>query len=157
MGCVSTPIPGDSIRVQLEKILASSRFAHSGRLKRFLRFSVEETLAGRADNLKEYTLALEVFDKAASHDPGADPIVRVEARRLRVRLKEYYDTDGRGDRIRIDIPKGAYIPTFERVAPHARARRRVLLGIVAAILIAAAITVWRYIRAAPRELALTRL
>jgi hypothetical protein len=88
MECVS----GDSIRVQLERILASPRFAHSERLKRFLRFSVEEALAGRAENLKEYTLALEVFDKAASHDPGADPIVRVEARRLRARLKEYYET-----------------------------------------------------------------
>jgi hypothetical protein len=70
MECVSgatTPISGDSIRVHLEKILASRRFVQSARLKRFLRFSVEEALAGRAENLKEYTLALEVFDKAASH------------------------------------------------------------------------------------------
>ena len=111
MECVSgatTPISGDAIRVHLAKILASPRFANSERLTRFLSFSVEEALAGRAENLKEYTLALEVFDKAASHDPGADPIVRVEARRLRARLKEYYETEGRGDSIRIDIPKGAY-------------------------------------------------
>ena len=128
MECVSgatTPISGDSIRVHLEKILASPRFAQSGRLKRFLRFSVEEALAGRAENLKEYTLALEVFDKAASHDLGADPIVRVEARRLRARLKEYYETDGLGDPIRIDIPKGAYIPIFQRVAPPARPWRSI--------------------------------
>jgi hypothetical protein len=91
IGCVSS----DAIRAQLERILASPRFAHSERLKRFLRFSVEEALAGRAQSLKEYTLALEVFDKAASHDPGVDPIVRVEARRLRARLKEYYETEGR--------------------------------------------------------------
>jgi hypothetical protein len=130
---------------------------NSGRLKRFLRFSVEETLAGRAENLKEYTLALEVFDKSASHDPGADPIVRVEARRLRARLKEYYETDGLGDRIRIDIPKGAYVPSFQRVAPHARARRRVLLGVAAAILFAAVLAAWRHFRETPRELALTRL
>src|SRR3984893_14934137 len=126
MECVvgaTTPISGDSIRIQLEKILASPRCANWGRLQRFLRFSVEEALAGRAENLKEYALALEVFDKAASHDPGADPIVRVEARRLRARLKEYYDTEGLRDPIRIDIPKGAYIPTFQRVAPPARPRR----------------------------------
>jgi hypothetical protein len=59
---------------------------HSERLKRFLRYRVEEALAGRPENLKEYNLALEVFDKDASHDPGSDPIVRVEARRLRTRL-----------------------------------------------------------------------
>src|SRR5579864_8196955 len=134
MGCVSTPIPGDSIRVQLEKILASPRFAHSGRLKRFLRFSVEETLAGRAENLKEYTLALEVFDKATSHDPGADPIVRVEARRLRARLKEYYDTEGLSDPIRIDIPKGAYIPIFQRVAPPVRKPTNSALGVAAGVI-----------------------
>jgi len=80
------PISGDSIRVQVEKILASPRFAHSERLKRFLRFTVDEALAGRGENLKEYVIALAVFDKDASHDPGADPIVRVEARRLRTRL-----------------------------------------------------------------------
>ena len=164
MECVSgatTPIPGDSIRVHLEKILASPRFAHSGRLKRFLRFSVEEALAGRAENLKEYTLALEVFDKAASHDPGADPIVRVEARRLRARLKEYYDTEGLGDPIRIDIPKGAYIPIFQRVVPPARPRRSIALGIAAgAILIVAAIAAWRHFREGPplpRALVLKRL
>jgi Tol biopolymer transport system component len=161
MDCVSgatTPIPGDSIRVHLEKILASPRFAHSERLKRFLRFSVEEALQGRVENLKEYTLALEVFDKAASHDPGADPIVRVEARRLRARLKEYYETDGLGDPIRIDMPKGAYIPIFRRVAPPARPRRSAALGIATgAILIAAAVAAWRYFREGPHELVLKRL
>jgi Tol biopolymer transport system component len=163
MECVSgatTPISGDSIRVHLEKILASPRFAHSERLKRFLRFSVEEALGGRAENLKEYTLALEVFDKAASHDPGADPIVRVEARRLRARLKEYYETEGLTDPIRIDIPKGAYIPSFQRVAPPARLRRSSALGIGAGvILIAATFAAWRHFRegSGPRELVLKRL
>ncbi len=164
MECVSgatTPISGDSIRVHLEKILASPRFAQSGRLKRFLRFSVEEALAGRAENLKEYTLALEVFDRAASHDPGSDPIVRVEARRLRARLKEYYETEGLNDHIRIDIPKGAYIPIFQRVAPPARPWRNIALGIAAsAILIAAGFAAWRHFREAPpvpRESVLKRL
>lgn len=160
MECVSgatTPISGDSIRVHLEKILASPRFANSGRLTRFLRFSVEEALAGRAENLKEYTLALEVFDKAASHDPGADPIVRVEARRLRARLKEYYETEGRGDSIRIDIPKGAYIPIFQRVASPALPWRSITLGIATAVLIAVLLAWWRHFRETPHELALKRL
>src|SRR5438552_951694 len=100
----STPISDDSIRIELAKILGSRGFVHSERLKRFLRYGVEETLAGRRENLKEYTLALDVFDKDASHDPGSDPIVRVEARRLRTRLKEYYETDGRNDPIRIGLP-----------------------------------------------------
>jgi Tol biopolymer transport system component len=161
MDCVSgatTAISGDSIRVHLEKILASPRFAQSERLKRFLRFSVEEALAGRAENLKEYTLALEVFDKAASHDPGADPIVRVEARRLRTRLKEYYDTEGLSDPIRIDIPKGAYIPTFQRVAPPPRPWRNSALGIgIGVILIGAAFAAWHHFREGPREFVLRRL
>jgi Tol biopolymer transport system component len=160
MECVSgatTPIPGDAIRVHLAKILASPRFANSERLTRFLRFSVEEALAGRAENLKEYTLALEVFDKTASHDPGADPIVRVEARRLRARLKEYYETEGLGDPIRIDIPKGAYIPTFQRVAPPALPWRSVALGIAAAILIAVLLAWWRHFHETPHEFALKRL
>ena len=127
MAGAPSSISGESIRVELEKILASPRFVHSGRLKRFLRYSVEEALAGRRENLKEYALAIEVFDKDASHDPGSDPIVRVEARRLRTRLKEYYETGGRNDPIRIDLPKGAYAPTFQRVAPPQRCRRNLAL------------------------------
>jgi Tol biopolymer transport system component len=157
----TAPISDESIRSEVEKILASPRFTHSERLKRFLRFSVEEALAGRGENLKEYVLALAVFDKDASHDPGADPIVRVEARRLRARLKEYYESDGRADPIRIDIPKGAYVPLFERVGPPSRRRRNTAIAIAAlAVSIAAAIAALRPFREGPaahREFILKRL
>ncbi|MBI1788193.1 MAG: PD40 domain-containing protein, partial [Acidobacteria bacterium] len=113
----------DGVRSQLEKILASPRFVHSERLKRFLRYVVEEGLAGRGENLKEYTLALAVFDKDESHDTSQDPIVRVEARRLRARLKEYYETDGRKDPLRIELPKGSYAPAFLPAAPPSRKTR----------------------------------
>jgi len=104
-------------KTQLEKILASEPFAHSGRISRFLRFVVEHTLAGRGGELKEYLIGVEVFDKAASYDPRIDPIVRVEARRLRAKLKRYYETAGRDDGVRIEFPKGGYVPLFQTRAP----------------------------------------
>jgi Tol biopolymer transport system component len=79
---------------------------------RFLRFTVEQTIQGQPNSLKESVLGMEVFDRTASFDPRTDTIVRVEARRLRSKLKEYYEGDGRGDPIRIDFPKGSYVPTF---------------------------------------------
>ncbi|MCW5980784.1 MAG: tetratricopeptide repeat protein [Bryobacteraceae bacterium] len=79
---------------------------------RFLRFAVEEALAGRAGNLKEYAIGLAVFDRPPSYDPRIDPLVRVEARRLRDKLKTYYRTDGNADRLFIDFPKGSYAPQF---------------------------------------------
>jgi adenylate cyclase len=81
--------PADAIRVQLEKILASSGFAQAERKSRFLRFTVESVLAGRGDQIKEYLLGVEVFDREASYNPQIDPIVRVEAGRVRSKLKEY--------------------------------------------------------------------
>jgi WD40-like Beta Propeller Repeat len=79
---------------------------------RFLRFTDEQTIQGQANSLKESVLGMEVFDRTASFDPRTDTIVRVEARRLRSKLKEYYEGDGRGDPVRIDFPKGGYVPTF---------------------------------------------
>ncbi|HZT31998.1 MAG TPA: tetratricopeptide repeat protein [Bryobacteraceae bacterium] len=96
----------------LTKILASKAFVKSDRLSRFLRFAVEQALAGREDQLKEYVIGVEVFDRSATYDPRIDPIVRVEARRLRAKLCRYYETDGRGDRLRIEFPTGAYVPRF---------------------------------------------
>jgi serine/threonine-protein kinase len=104
-------------RELLDRILASRTFAPSERMSRFLRFAVEEALEGRADQLKEYRIALEVFDKDASFDPRIDPIVRVEARRLRAKLKRYYENEGRDDAVRIEFPTGSYAPVFhERLA-----------------------------------------
>ena len=77
---------------------------------RFLRLAVERSIEGRADELKEYLLGVEVFDRKAAFDPRVDPIVRVEARRLRSKLKAYYDGDGRDDEVVIEFAKGTYAP-----------------------------------------------
>jgi TolB-like protein/tetratricopeptide (TPR) repeat protein len=94
----------------LEKILASRCFGRSPRLSRFLRFLVENALEGVTGNLKEYAIGIDVFDRDPSYDPRLDPIVRVEARRLRQKLRLYYEDEGRGDHVRIEIPERGYLP-----------------------------------------------
>jgi TolB-like protein len=103
----------EAIRAQLERTLASRGFVTAGRQSRLLRHIVERTLAGQADQLKEYSVGMEVFDRDEKYDPRIDSIVRVEAGRLRSRLDEYYATDGAGDAVRISLPRGAYVATFE--------------------------------------------
>jgi tetratricopeptide (TPR) repeat protein len=102
-----------SIRQELDRILQSGPFARSWRMRRFLEYIVKESLAGRGERLKGYNVALEVFDRPATFDPVLDPIVRVEAVRLREKLDAYYATDGQSDRIRIDLAKGTYKPRIE--------------------------------------------
>lgn len=110
-------LPAESIRAQVERILASPPLVRSERLSRFLRFTVEQTLQGDGRRLKEYLLGVEVFDRSESFDPRTENIVRVEARRLRTCLVEYYATAGRDDPILIEFPKGTYTPVFEERAP----------------------------------------
>ena len=98
----------EAIRANLGTMLASPLFAGSPRQVRFLDYLVTHTLSGNADRLKGYTIALEVFDRKDDFDPSLDAIVRVEATRLRNKLREYYDTLGKDDAIRIDFPKGGY-------------------------------------------------
>ena len=95
-----------SVDPYLEKVLTSAEFSRAKRMARFLRFVVEESLAGRGDELKERQIGIEVFDRPAHWDPKVDNIVRSEARRLRTKLEVYYDTAGKGDELRISIPKG---------------------------------------------------
>ena len=109
----TVPDPAE-VTAALDRVLASQTFANAGRLSRMLRYVVETTLAGRADEIKEYSVGVEVFDRPADYDPRIDSIVRVEARRLRARLAEYYDGDGKDDVLRFRLPKGGYAPTFER-------------------------------------------
>jgi adenylate cyclase len=109
---VSPALPVGEIREELDRILASADFDASERNRRFLRHVVEETLAGRADRIKGYSVATAVFDRDASFDPQIDPIVRIEASRLRRSLDHYYLTGGHDDAIRVSIPKGGYVPTF---------------------------------------------
>lgn len=101
-----------SIRSQLFRILRSERFSRSDRRRQLLDFIVNETLAGRGEQLKGYTIGLEVFGKPPSFDPIADAIVRVEAGRLRNNLRRYYRDIGQFDPVYIDLPRGAYAPQF---------------------------------------------
>jgi tetratricopeptide (TPR) repeat protein len=111
-------VPAAEIRAQLDLILRSRTFIQSHRIRRFLQFVVEESLLGQPYRLKEYPIGLEVFDRREAFDPRVDSIVRVEARRLRYKLEEYYRTEGREDGIRIVLRKGSYVPLFEyRGAP----------------------------------------
>ena len=100
------------IQDALQRVLASRDFVNSERKQRFLKFVVQETLAGRAGRIKAYAIALDVFDRGPSFDPVADPVVRIEAGRLRRCLEHYYLGEGAADRIRITIPKGGYVPQF---------------------------------------------
>src|SRR5215471_7916880 len=101
-----------SITEQLERILNTPPLVSSPSLSRFLRYVVEETAAGRGGAIKEYTLGLNVFDRGDEFNPRLDPIVRVQARNLRSRLEKYYETQGVTDPIRIELPKGTYVPVF---------------------------------------------
>src|SRR5256885_5093409 len=102
------------VREQLERIVASPTFQQSDRLKRFLTFIVVEAFEGHRDQLKEYVIGVQVFGKEESFDPRTDPIVRVQARRLRAKLVHHYSEEGRADEVIIDLPKGGYAPVFRR-------------------------------------------
>jgi Tol biopolymer transport system component len=100
------------VREQLGRIARSEGFASSPRLCRFLQFIVEQKLAGQGDDLKETLIGVHVFDRDPGYDTKSDAIVRVEARRLRAKLQEYYEGPGLADAVRISLPKGAYVPEF---------------------------------------------
>jgi serine/threonine-protein kinase len=100
------------IRQELGRIVASDLFSRSDRLCRFLRFSVELALRGESDRVKEYVVGVEAFGRGPSFDPRVDPVVRVEARRLRDRLKAWYEGQGRDAKIRIELPRGGYAAVF---------------------------------------------
>ena len=108
----ASALPGE-VWAQLERILCSHTLGGSDQLKRFLRLVVERTLNGQPDLLKEYNLGLEVFQRPPDYDPKVDPIVRVQARRLRAKLDDYYASEGAHDLLVIQIPKGAYVPVFD--------------------------------------------
>ena len=118
----------DAVRAQLERILRSELFASAGRLSRFLRFTVDKTLDGEGDQLKEYRLGVEVFDRDASYDPRLDSIVRVEARRLRSRLAEYYQGVGAADPVLIRFDRGGYSAQFALREPLSASPPGVLTG-----------------------------
>jgi serine/threonine-protein kinase len=131
----------EEIRGSLAKVVASPGFTGAGRLGPFLTFLVDRALSGETDGLKESVLGVEVFQRAADYDPRTDPIVRVEARRLRARLEEYYAGPGSGDAVRINLPKGGYVPVFSKAgsaAPPAESRRSWVAGAVGLAAVGAA-------------------
>jgi tetratricopeptide (TPR) repeat protein/TolB-like protein len=115
-------VPDEEVQDHLARLLASKTFQQVDRLKRFARFIADEVLAGRGAELKEYVIGVQVFGREASFDPRTDPIVRVQARRLRARLERYYREEGHADGVVIELPKGGYAPTFRRREGAAPAR-----------------------------------
>lgn len=101
------------VRAELREIVQSRAFAQGNRLVRFLRFVVESYLSGETERLKETIIGIEVYDRPPDYDPKVDSIVRTEARRLRKRLEEYYEAEGRYSRVIITIPTGGYIPRID--------------------------------------------
>jgi tetratricopeptide (TPR) repeat protein len=99
------------------RLVSSPTFGRSRRLIKLLEFTIDAAVAGRAQDIKEYTIGTEVYERGPDFDPRADGIVRVEANRLRQKLAEYYQGAGQSDPVRIDYPKGAYIPEFHYSAP----------------------------------------
>jgi len=102
----------DAILAELQQVLASPHFCNSKRYPALLQFVVENTLAGRSDQLKERTLGVEVFDRPAAYDTNSDTVVRYTAGEVRKRLSMYYHEQGRDSRIRISLPAGSYVPEF---------------------------------------------
>jgi TolB-like protein len=116
------PQPAD-VRAQLQKILESTLFSKCERLTRFISFAAQHSLTGARGPLKEYVIGIEVFDRTSGYDPRIDPIVRVEARRLRSKLESYYASVGREDPVLVEFPKGTYAPVFRaRTPPQAMLR-----------------------------------
>ena len=118
------------VREQLERILSSTTFRQVDRLKRFLTFIVQEAIGGRKNELKEYVIGVQVFGKEESFDPRTDPIVRVQARRLRAKLVRYYREEGRADEWIIELPKGGYAPTFKRRETTVLVKRSISAALV---------------------------
>ena len=112
-GAADRPSESD-VRAALERIVASETFRSSPQLGAFLRFIVEEALAGRGASLKGYTIGVEALGRDPRFNPQIDPIVRVEATRLRRAMERYYSGDGIGDPVVIELPRGSYVPAFSR-------------------------------------------
>ena len=148
-------------REHLDKVLASSAFAGSPRMQQFLRFVVEETLEGRAGDIKESVVAVQVFGRRSDFDSRSDSVVRVHATHLRKRLREYYQTADPHDGLVIELPPGAYVPAFHPVngahAVVAAQRRRTWLlpvAVLASLAAALALATFAWmVRGAPTSIA----
>jgi len=133
----------EALRLQLERVLASTGFARNERLTRFLRFVVERHLEGKDIELKESLIAIEVFGRKPDYDPKQDSIVRSEAARLRGRLAEFYAGQGRSDAMVIELPKGGYVPVFRKLeGSQSRNRHWLRFALPAALIVVAGSGWW---------------
>lgn len=156
----------DAVLRELSKVVSSAQFANSGRLVSFLQFVVEKTVGGHSEEIKEYTIAVEVFGKPESFDPRLDTIVRVQGSKLRAKLREYYGGTGANDEVVIDLPRGSYVPVFQAAsktdlaesmeplqpasAPAARRVSRLIWVAALAVMIAGlAWPLWRFVSRPP--------
>ncbi len=105
-------VPEAEVRRQLQRIVESDVFRRSARMERFLSLAVERTLTGEPEKLKEYALGRDVFNRDEDYDPRTDSIVRVEAQRLRRKVREYYESYGRDDPVIVEFRSGSYVPLF---------------------------------------------
>jgi TolB-like protein len=110
--CVAAPTD-EQIQAQAEKLLQATTFARSNRSRKLLKYLVDQTLAGNAKRLKQYSIATDALGRSSDFDPDTDPIVRLEASKLRRALDDYYLRSGSNDPVRISVPKGRYVPSFE--------------------------------------------
>jgi Tol biopolymer transport system component len=145
----------EQVGAELERILGSKAFADAERAKRFLRFVVTRAVEGRKGEIKESVIAIEALGRSSSFDSKTDPVVRVEARRLRDRLTSYYEIEGKSDPVVIALPKGGYVPEF-----HDRRPRAFAIGPVFGIILVGLVAVifgWMYWPGSPRPPRLLRL
>jgi TolB-like protein len=135
----------EQVQRQLACILASSVFAHSHRQSRFLSYLVQRTLAGGADRLSQRVIGIEVFDRPDSFDPVIDSIVRVEAGRLRSKLREYYDELGSSDRVYIELPKRTYAVRIRKASGNAgrHCKRQLWVGAFQEMTVETAAASWQ--------------
>ena len=138
------------VRNELEKVLGSETFAQSESLKRFLRHVVEAKLEGREGELKEQVLGTDVFGRGDAYDPRIDPIVRVQATRLRSKLRDYYLAEGARSELVIELRKGSYVPSFSRTltgnekTPGSRSKPLRVAGIAVTLALVALLVASRF-------------
>ncbi|MGO4436329.1 hypothetical protein [Rhizobium sp. RAF56] len=120
-------VPVEDAQRELDRLLADPAFRTPERNKSFLRFAANEYFGGRAESVKAYTIAVDVFGRPSTFDPTLDPIVRIEATRLRTALSQYYDSRPEGACVRIDLPKGRYVPVFSPICTEQPATAPTLL------------------------------
>jgi adenylate cyclase len=113
----SSSAPNDKISHQLERMLSSPDFNATPQQAAFLKYVVDQALSGNAGLIKAYTVATDVFGRGPDFEQSIDPVVSIQASRLRRAIERYYLTAGQHDPIRIDIPKGTYVPAFSEQLP----------------------------------------